>query len=103
MSEQEKKKPADRLLDQVVRVVYAGRVQGVGFRYTAREFALQFGIRGWVRNCDDGTVEVVADGDSESLNGFLESLGSHMRRRILNTQQQRGELDDSCQGFEVRR
>ena len=46
------------MLDNQMRinVVYAGRVQGVGFRATAREIAADFAVTGWVRNQPDGTV-----------------------------------------------
>jgi acylphosphatase len=44
-----------------------GRVQGVGFRYFVEQAAKSLGIRGWVRNDDDGTVEVYAVGTSGQL------------------------------------
>src|SRR6187455_864933 len=46
------------------RVWYEGRVQGVGFRYTARGLAGGFPVSGYVRNLDDGRVELVAEGDA---------------------------------------
>jgi acylphosphatase len=44
-----------------------GRVQGVGFRYFVEQAAKALGIRGWVRNHDDGTVEVYAAGTPGQL------------------------------------
>jgi acylphosphatase len=44
-----------------------GRVQGVGFRWYVHREAATLGLRGWVRNTDDGHVEVVAAGDPEML------------------------------------
>ena len=44
-----------------------GDVQGVGFRYFAQRKAQQLGLRGWVRNNDDGTVELVAEGERKDL------------------------------------
>jgi len=52
------------------RYVVAGRVQGVGFRYHTREMAWQCAITGRVRNLANGTVEVVACGTREHLEGF---------------------------------
>ena len=51
-----------------------GRVQGVGFRYHARQSAQDQNLSGWVRNLWDGRVEVVAEGKQEDLNRFLRGL-----------------------------
>ncbi|MDR1307169.1 MAG: acylphosphatase [Treponema sp.] len=48
-----------------------GRVQGVGFRYSAIREAHRLGIRGWVRNTAGGDVEVWAEGGKERLAAFL--------------------------------
>jgi len=52
------------------RFLVSGRVQGVGFRWFVIEAASAEGITGWVRNSPDGTVEVVAEGDAESMERF---------------------------------
>ncbi len=49
------------------RVVAHGRVQGVWFRETARRRAESLGVRGWVRNNPDGTVEAELEGDAEDV------------------------------------
>jgi acylphosphatase len=48
-----------------------GRVQGVGFRWSAVREARRLGLRGWVRNADDGSVEVEAEGPPAAIEGFL--------------------------------
>lgn len=49
------------------RYLVRGRVQGVGFRYFVQQQAARLGLRGWVRNLDDGRVEVHAEGGQEVL------------------------------------
>lgn len=60
------------------RVEYSGRVQGVGFRFTAERLAAGFPVRGYVRNMPDGSVELVAEGDSEAVDAFLRALAERM-------------------------
>jgi acylphosphatase len=52
---------------QRIRLRVYGRVQGVFFRATACEVARELGITGWVRNCPDGSVELVAEGPPDAL------------------------------------
>lgn len=49
----------------------SGLVQGVSFRYYARQRAHALGLGGWVRNCPDGTVEAVAEGPAEAIEDFI--------------------------------
>jgi acylphosphatase len=56
------------------RFLISGRVQGVGFRWFARETADREGVHGWVRNLPDGRVEALAEGDAEALERFERSL-----------------------------
>lgn len=59
---------------RTVRVLVAGRVQGVGFRAFAIRAANRLGIDGWVRNLPDGRVEALAAGEAEAIAAFLEAL-----------------------------
>jgi acylphosphatase len=56
------------------RFVVSGRVQGVGFRYYALDAARREGLTGTVRNLDDGRVEAVAEGESDSVVRFERAL-----------------------------
>ena len=59
-----------------------GRVQGVSYRYYARREASSLGLTGWIRNETDGSVQIVAEGDEESLKELLRYLnqGSPLAR-----------------------
>jgi acylphosphatase len=54
------------------RVVVRGNVQGVGFRYYANAEAARLGVAGFVRNLDDGSVEVEAEGERDAVASFVE-------------------------------
>jgi acylphosphatase len=49
------------------RYLFSGRVQGVGFRVFVESQAAVEGLHGWVRNLDDGRVEVLLEGDTDAL------------------------------------
>lgn len=56
------------------RVIFEGRVQGVGFRYMVKDIARGFDVCGWVKNLADGSVELQAAGDPEEVDGFLHEI-----------------------------
>ena len=53
------------------RVIVHGSVQGVGFRLSIARAAEVRSLCGWVRNCDDGTVEAVFEGDGEGVDALV--------------------------------
>lgn len=59
---------------RAIRASIRGRVQGVNFRARTRETALELGLSGWVRNEDDGSVAVHAEGDAASVSRLVEFL-----------------------------
>jgi DNA ligase D-like protein (predicted 3'-phosphoesterase) len=64
---------------RAIRVVIAGSVQGVGLREATRRRADQLGVRGWVRNEDDGTVALHAEGPSAGIDALVAFLASGPR------------------------
>jgi len=63
-------------------VRYSGRVQGVGFRYTAQQLAAGYAVAGFVRNCPDGDVELVAEGEKDEVERFLAAVAARMADNI---------------------
>jgi acylphosphatase len=59
---------------KTLRVHYEGRVQGVGFRYTVKNLAREFEVSGTVANLPDGRVELLASGDPDEIDAFLEAI-----------------------------
>ena len=55
-------------------VLYEGRVQGVGFRWSAKNLARGYDVTGWVKNLPDGRVELQACGDPDEVEAFLEAI-----------------------------
>jgi acylphosphatase len=85
------------------RFLISGRVQGVGFRYFAQDAARREGLHGFVRNNDDGTVEALAEGESDALERFERAI----RRGPSRSRVEQVMIDDvtptmSSAGFEVR-
>jgi len=57
-------------------VHYTGNVQGVGFRATASMIARDYPVVGWVRNLDDGRVEMMVEGEETAIDEFLREIRS---------------------------
>ena len=58
-------------------LIFHGYVQGVGFRWRACSTARHYGISGWVRNLDDGSVEMEAEGTPQDIEDLIEALDRH--------------------------
>ncbi|MHB2156554.1 acylphosphatase [Calditrichota bacterium GD2] len=61
-------------MKKTLKIIVKGRVQGVGYRWFARQAAHELGLTGYVRNLPDGNVEVVAQGEEAVLNQFIQEL-----------------------------
>jgi acylphosphatase len=80
---------------KAIRAVASGKVQGVGFRWFVREQARRVGVDGWVRNCPDGSVEVLAAGAPESVDALVRAVRrgpSAARVDVLNVLPAGGEV-----------
>lgn len=92
-------KPAPARLNYRVEVTYKGRVQGVGFRFNAEKVALECGVKGWVRNEQNGDVQLVAEGSRAVLDQMLEGIrqcpvGRHIAKEHVRWEPCRNEFDD---------
>jgi acylphosphatase len=84
------------------QVYYSGRVQGVGFRYTARSIARQFAVTGYVKNLSDGRVELVVEGQAEEIRALLRSIQMEMGHYIRDTCETVSAATCGYTGFDVR-
>lgn len=85
------------------RTCYRGRVQGVGFRLTTRNLAAGFVVSGFVRNLDDGRVEVVAEGERAELDRFQTAIAEEFGDQIHGVETQADpQVDVPFEGFTIR-
>jgi acylphosphatase len=83
------------------RVYYSGRVQGVGFRYTAHGLAAGYKVAGWVRNLNNGDVELVAEGQADEVERFLAAIRQRMAGYIESVEVE-DESPGGMTGFQIR-
>jgi acylphosphatase len=85
-----------------MHIFYSGRVQGVGFRYTAKNVAMGYEVTGWVRNLPDGRVEMLAEGPKDELEAFQQGIReSGLGRFISNEEVTWEEPTSEFRGFEI--
>lgn len=87
---------------QRLHILYTGRVQGVGFRYTTKVVACGFDVTGTVRNLSDGRVELFAEGEREELEEFRKAIqDSEVGRFVRNEAVMWSEVKNEFRGFEI--
>ncbi len=87
---------------ETVRLRITGQVQGVGYRLWATRTAVSLGLRGWVRNRTDGSVEALVTGAPNAVTAFIEAsrkgpFGAQVKDVIVTPDQ-----DDGGMGFVAR-
>lgn len=81
---------------------YTGRVQGVGFRYTVQNLAMQYNVGGYVRNLPDGRVELLIEGPDEEMEQLLSDVRRKMNCYIHNVDQTTDQATGEFQQFAIR-
>ena len=92
----EPEKPAERR-----EVRFSGRVQGVDFRYTARQIAARFPVTGFVQNLPDDRVLLVAEGQPAAIDRFLDDLQAELGRHIDAAQVRKRPATGEFDSFEI--
>jgi acylphosphatase len=72
-------------LDVARLIVFSGRVQGVGFRFTVQRIACRYGIRGYVRNLPDGNVEMLAQESAKNVAAMLRDISGTFKANLSDT------------------
>ncbi|MFA7677463.1 MAG: acylphosphatase [Candidatus Omnitrophota bacterium] len=95
-----KDKTANRV--KAVHVFYSGLVQGVGFRFRACQQAKTLKVKGWVKNLNDGRVEIVAQGSSQNVGSFLEALRDEFSQRLSDVSIEELPSQETFNEFQIR-
>ena len=81
-----------------VHIIFSGTVQGVGFRFTVQKYALVLGLKGWVKNLSNGSVEVLLEGPKQRLQELCQNveddLKGHIHNRDIQFVPAEGEFED---------
>ena len=89
--------------DVIKRCIAQGKVQGVFFRASTREVALELGLLGWAKNCTDGSVEIVMSGTEDAvleLEAWLQHGPSHARVDSLQCEKLLS-FNGKLEGFQI--
>ena len=85
------------------RVVFKGRVQGVGFRYAVKDLARSFDVCGWVMNLPDGDVEMQVMGENAEVTAFIKEITeeSNVAHHIRSLMAETIPLLTGVRGFKI--
>ena len=82
-------------------VIFIGRVQGVGFRFTAHRMAQRHQLTGFVRNLPDGTVEMLAQGPAQYIDDCINDIQEYFGDYVRETRIQEIPTDPKYKDFRI--
>ena len=82
-------------------IFYSGMVQGVGFRYTVQRMAKELSLLGWVRNLKDGRVELLVQGQKDTIEQLMERIKNHFLGYIKDKEIRFASLEEKFRDFEI--
>jgi len=82
-------------------ILYSGRVQGVGFRFSVRRYATNLELKGWVKNLPDGRVEALVEGDKDKIQELCRDIKSDYAECIHDMKINFQEAEEKYKEFEV--
>ena len=86
-----------------IHIFVTGRVQGVFFRQSTRVIAIKNNVNGWVRNLDDGRVEIIAEGEIQNIDAFVDWCKTGpANSRVDEFELSEENSTDEFENFEVR-
>ena len=83
-------------------VLFTGRVQGVGFRYTALQIAKEYEVSGYVKNLADGRVQIEVEGAPDEVSAFVGALEERMHGYVRKTERETGRREPQFTGFAIK-
>ena len=85
------------------KVIFHGRVQGVGFRWTTAQIAKDFEVVGSVRNLSDGTVELIVQATETEIRRFVEEVRNRFESNLTDFVTDDLPIDDALTDFRILR
>ena len=82
-------------------IIFHGRVQGVGFRFTAHRIAIRYNLNGWVRNLPNGNVEIFVQGPPDDIHDCIRDIQESFPGYITDTQIETNQPDPRSTDFKI--
>ena len=91
------------MVQKRIHIFVTGRVQGVFFRQSTKVMAIKNNVKGWVRNLDDGRVEIVAQGETQDIDNLAHWCKTGpANSRVDEFELSEENISDEFENFEVR-
>lgn len=89
-------------MEETARLItFTGRVQGVGFRFTAQRIANRYELTGYVKNLPNGQVEMLVQGNPKDIEGCLRDISESFKSMIRDTHKQKVSVRNKYKSFQI--